>query len=93
MNWTVILITAAAFVLIETVVIWLYRWTQKNMPEQSLWVIMGSKVLKLILAAVAIIAVYAFLDDIEIKHFSLGVITAYLISLVFETIFFLKKKK
>lgn len=93
MNWTVILITAAAFVLIETVVIWLCRWTQKNMPEQSLWVIMGSKVLKLILAAVAIIAVYAFLDDIEIKHFSLGVITAYLISLVFETIFFLKKKK
>lgn len=93
MNWTVILITAAAFVLIETVVIWLYRWTQKNMPEQSLWVIMGSKVLKLILAAVAIIAVYAFSDDIEIKHFSLGVITAYLISLVFETIFFLKKKK
>lgn len=93
MNWTVILITAAAFVLIETVVIWLYRWTQKNMPEQSLWVIMGSKVLKLILAAVAIIAVYAFSDDIEIKHFSFGVITAYLISLVFETIFFLKKKK
>lgn len=91
MNWIVILIIATF--LIEAAIIWFYSWMQKNMPEQSLWVIMGSKVLKLILAAVAIIAVYAFSDDIEIKHFSLGVITAYLISLVFETIFFLKKKK
>ncbi|MCQ2508792.1 MAG: hypothetical protein MJ097_08410 [Dorea sp.] len=63
------------------------------MPEQSIWVIMGSKVVKLLLAVIAILTVYIFIDDIEIKHFSFGVITAYLISLVFETIFFLKKKK
>lgn len=91
MNWIVILIIATF--LIEAAIIWFYSWMQKNMPEQSLWVIMGSKILKLLLAVGAILLVYAFVDDIEIKHFSLGVITAYLISLVFETIFFLKKKK
>lgn len=91
MNWIVILIIAT--ILIETAIIWFYSWMQKNMPEQSLWVIMGSKVMKLLLAVVAILIVYAFVDDIEIKHFCFGVITAYLVSLVFETIFFLKKKK
>lgn len=91
MNWIVILIIATF--LIEAAIIWFYSWMQKNMPEQSLWVIMGSKVLKLLLAVGAILIVYTFVDDIEIKHFSFGVITAYLISLVFETIFFLKKKK
>ena len=91
MNWIVILIIAT--ILIEAAIIWFYRWVQKNMPEQSLWVVMGSKVLKLLLAVGAILLVYAFVDDIEIKHFSFGIITAYLVSLVFETIFFLKKKK
>lgn len=91
MNWIIILIIAT--VLVEASIIWFYQWMKKNMPEQSIWVIMGSKVVKLLLAVIAILTVYIFIDDIEIKHFSFGVITAYLISLVFETIFFLKKKK
>lgn len=90
MNWIVILIIATF--LIEAAIIWFYSWMQKNMPEQSLWVIMGSKILKLLLAVGAILLVYAFVDDIEIKHFSLGVITAYLISLVLKQYSFSKEE-
>lgn len=91
MSWIAILIVVTA--LVETAIVCFYRWMQNNMPEQSLWVILGSKVVKLLLAAVAIIAVYAFAKDIDIKQFSIGVIIAYLVSLVLETVFFLKKKK
>ena len=91
MNWIVMLIVAT--VVVEAAIIWFYRWVQANAPEQGLWVILGSKVVKLLLAVVAIVAVYALADDIDFKHFSIGVIAAYLVSLLFETVFFLKKKK
>lgn len=91
MNWIVILVIAT--IIIEIAIIWFYQWMQKNMPTQTLWVVMGSKVLKLILAIVAILAVKVFGKEIGIVQFSIGVIICYLVSLVFETIFFLKKKK
>ncbi len=91
MNWIVVLIVAT--VVVEAAIIWFYRWVRANAPEQGLWVILGLKVVKLLLAVVAIVAVYALADDIDIKHFSIGVIVAYLVSLFIETVFFLKKKK
>lgn len=91
MNWIVVLIVAT--VVVEAAIIWFYRWVQANAPEQGLWVILGSKVVKLLLAVVAIVAVYTLADGIDIKQFSIGVIVAYLVSLFFETVFFLKKKK
>lgn len=91
MNWIVILVIAT--IIVEIAIIWFYQWMQKNMPTQTLWVVMGSKVLKLILAIVAILAVKVFGKEIGIVQFSIGVIICYLVSLVFETIFFLKKKK
>lgn len=91
MNWIVVLIVAT--VVVEAAIIWFYRWVRANAPEQGLWVILGSKVVKLLLAVVAIVAVYALADGIDIKQFSIGVIVAYLVSLFIETVFFLKKKK
>lgn len=91
MSWIAVLIVAT--IAVEAAIIWFYRWVQANMPEHSLWVILGSKVVKLLLAVVAIVAVSVLADDIDIKHFSIGVIAAYLVSLLFETVFFLKKKK
>ena len=91
MNWIVVLIVAT--VVVEAAIIWFYRWVRANAPEQGLWVILGLKVVKLLLAVVAIVAVYALADGIDIKQFSIGVIVAYLVSLLFETVFFLKKKK
>lgn len=88
MDWIVILILAT--VLVEAVIAGVYRWVQRNVPEQGIWVIMGTKVLKLVLAAVAIFTVYVLAEDIDIKRFGLCVVAAYLISLVFETTFFLK---
>lgn len=91
MNWIAVLIVAT--IVIEAVIVWLYRWVQTNAPEQSLWVILGSKVVKLLIAVVAIFAVHALAESVNIKHFCIGVIIAYLGSLFLETVFFLKKKQ
>jgi len=91
MSWIAILIIAA--ILLEARILYAYRWIQQNMPEQALWVVLGSKVIKLLIAAVAIIGVNALATDIDIKDFCIAVIITYLVMLVIETIFFLKKKK
>ena len=53
---------------------------------------MGSKVLKMLLTAVTILAVARF-TEIPIRQFALTTVGIYFISLIVESIFFLKKKQ
>ena len=91
MMWLVCLVVVTR--LVETAIIGCYRWVQANMPEQSIWVVLGAKVVKILVAIAAILAVYTFADGVKIEHFGIAVVTVYLLSLVLETVFFLKKKK
>jgi len=90
MMWLEILI--AGFVFYEAVVINVVRELQKVNPAITVWVIMGSKVLKMLLTAVAILVVARF-TEIPIRRFALTTVGIYFISLIVESIFFLKKKQ
>lgn len=91
MMWVTYLVIAT--IAIEALVIWFHHWTKQNAPDYSLWVVMGAKVFKLLIAVIAIVAVNVLSDEISIKQFSVAVILAYLAGLIIETIFFLQKKK
>lgn len=90
MSWLIPLIIV--FGIYEAVVCWAYKWVVRNAPEQVLWIQMGSKVLKLLIAIAALAAVH-FLTDIPLKAFAIAMIVVYLVTLVIEVIFFLKNKK
>ncbi len=90
MMWLQILI--AGFVFYEAVVINVVRELQKVNPSVTVWVILGSKVLKLILTVVTILLV-AHLTEIPKRQFALTTVGIYFISLIVESIFFLKKKQ
>lgn len=91
MTWIIYLIIAT--LAIEAIIIWFYYWTKDNLPEQSPWVILGSKVFKLLVAAIAIVSVHFLSEDIPLKEFCYAIIGAYFATLIIETVFFLKKKK
>ena len=82
----------AAFALMECAIVWLQRWTMDNQPEYSVWVVMGAKVLKILFAAVAIILV-RFMTEIPLKTFCIWLIVCYILTMIVESILFLKKKK
>lgn len=90
MMWVEILI--AGFVFYEAVIFSIYRLLQKQNPEMNLWVIMGSKVIKLLIT-VGVIFVVPRVTEIPIKEFALTTVGIYFVSLVVESIFFLKKKQ
>ena len=92
MSWGFICCLVLVAGIVETLIIWLYRWTKKESPEHSLMVVMGAKVFKLILVIAAIAMLYFFTDKEHFTEQCIGIIVAYLVALVFETIFFLKKK-
>ncbi|MDO4497136.1 MAG: hypothetical protein Q4B58_04835 [Bacteroidales bacterium] len=87
--WTLVL--ACLFVGVEVGVIFLYNWAQKQAPDQALWVVMGAKVVKILLAVIALVAGYYL--GLPLAYMAGGLIAIYLISLIFETVFFVKKKK
>lgn len=90
MIWVEILI--AAFVFYEAVVISIYRLLQQSAPEQTMWVVMGSKLIKMALAAGAVFLVPRH-TDIDMRTFALTTVSVYFVSIVVESIFFLKKKQ
>lgn len=90
MMWIEILIIC--FVFFESVVISIYNILQKQSPEYTLWVVMGSKLLKILFTVGAIFLVPR-LTEIPMKTFALVTVGVYFISILFETIFFLKKNK
>lgn len=91
MSWIVYLILAT--IVIEIPIIWIYFWTRNNASEQTPWVILGTKVVKLLIAVIAIVAVHFLADNIPLRDFCFGVVAAYFVSMVIETVLFLKKKK
>lgn len=90
MLWIEILI--GCFIFFESVVISIYNLLQKQNPEMTLWVVMGSKLLKILFTVSAIFLVPRF-TEIPMKPFALVTVGIYFISILFETIFFLKKNK
>ncbi len=90
MMWLQILI--AGFVFYEAVIISVVRELQKVNPNATVWVIMISKVVKLLLTAGVIFAV-SRLTEIPIRTFALTTVGIYIVSLIVESIFFLKKKQ
>ncbi len=90
MIWVEILI--AAFVFYEAVVISIYRLLQQSNPEMTLWVVMGSKLIKMAFSIGAIFLVPR-LTEIPMKQFALVTVGVYFVSIIVESIFFLKKKQ
>lgn len=90
MTWLQILI--AGFVFYEAVVINVVKQLEKLNPAATTWVILGSKVIKLLLTVGVILAV-KFLTEIPIRQFALTTVGIYFVSLIVESIFFLKKKQ
>jgi hypothetical protein len=90
MMWLQFLI--AGFVFYEAVIISVVRELQKVNPNATVWVIMISKVVKLLLTAGVIFAV-SRLTEIPIRTFALTTVGIYVVSLIVESIFFLKKKQ
>lgn len=88
-SWLIPLILV--FGLYEAVVCWAYVWVKKHAPEQMLWIQMGSKVLKMLLAIIGLALVHV-LTDISLKQFAIALIAVYMVTMVIEVIFFLKNK-
>lgn len=90
MIWVEILI--AAFVFYEAVVISIYRLLQQSNPEMNMWVVMGSKLIKMAFTLGAIFLVPR-VTEIPLRQFALATVGVYFVSIVVESIFFLKKKQ
>ncbi len=90
MMWLQILI--AGFVFYEAVIISVVRELQKVNPNATVWVIMVSKVIKL-LVTVGVIFAVSRLTEIPIRTFALTTVGIYVVSIIVESIFFLKKKQ
>jgi len=79
------------FVFYESLVVGIYNAVVKDFPQSLLWITLGSKIVKMLLSIIAFVAV-KLLTDIPIKPFALTLVGIYLVSIIFETIYFLKKK-
>ncbi|MCR5394422.1 MAG: hypothetical protein K6E86_03420 [Bacteroidales bacterium] len=90
MTWQIGLI--AVCILLEIGIVCAYRWAQNNTPEYTPWVILGSKVVKMLAAIVSVIAIY-YITEIEVTTYAIWLIVCYLISIVIESVLFLKKKQ
>ncbi len=90
MNWIEFLIIG--FVFFEALVISIHSQLQKINPEATIWVILGSKVLKLLLT-IGVIFLIPRITEIPLKEFALTTVAIYFVSIVVESIFFLKKQK
>ena len=88
--WQIVLIVST--LLIETGVIMTYNWTRRNQPEYAIWVVLGAKVLRFVLTAAAIISVVT-LTDIPTIPFCIWLVVCYLLSMIVESIYFIKKKQ
>jgi len=80
------------FIFYESVIFSIYKLLQQSNPEINLWVIMGSKVIKMIMTGTIILLVNRF-SEIPLKQFALTTVGIYFVSVIVETIFFLKKKQ
>lgn len=87
--WLELLI--AGFVFYEAVLVSIYRLLKKENPEMTMWLILGSKVIKLLLT-ILVIFIVPRVTEIPLKTFALTAVAVYFVTIIFESIFFLKKK-
>lgn len=80
------------FVLYEIGLTLLYMWVKKESAEMTTWVILGSKVLKLLFAAGIVILVKLFTQE-DIVQFALTMLGILLVSILYETTYFLLSGK
>lgn len=85
-------LTLLFFFLYEIGLTLFYKWVKKESVEMTTWVILGSKVLKLVFAAAFLIMVKFFTDEPVVRYalVLLGILVA---SVVFETAYFLIQGK
>jgi len=89
MSWLQALIIG--FVFYESLVVSIYKIIVKDYPQATLWITMGSKLIKILLSVTTVLMVKT-MTDIPLKPFALTLVGIYLLSIIFETIYFLKKK-
>lgn len=82
---------AAAFVFYEAVFLNVYKRLQALGAQGLVWVILGSKVLKLLLSLVSLLLVKQF-STLPLRTYALTLVGFYGLSLVVESIILLKKK-
>lgn len=85
-------LTILFFVLYEIGLTLLYMWVKKESAEMTTWVILGSKVLKLLFAAGIVILVKLFTQE-DIVQFALTMLGILLVSILYETTYFLLSGK
>ena len=81
------------FTVYEFLFVLLWEYMRTHNPEQNVWVILGSKVVKLLMAIVLIVAVRFAAPQVPLMTFSIDLLGIYFTSLVFEIIFFAKLNK
>ena len=81
-------LTLAFFLLYEIGLTLFYKWVRKESAEMTTWVILGSKVLKLLFAAGILILVKVFTHE-PIVRFALILAGILFLSIIFETAYFL----
>lgn len=87
MKWQYELILIG-FIFYESVVINIYKRLD---PSLRLWLILGSKILKL-LFTIGIILTVKLTNAAPVKEFALFTVGTYLLATIVETIYFIKKK-
>ena len=79
------------FVLYEIAFIQLYKWARVNNPEMTLWVIMGSKVFKIIAAGIMLFV--RFLTDEPLVRFGIIMLGVLLLSVLIESAYCLRNRE
>lgn len=79
------------FVLYEAGFIALYKWARENNPEMALWVIMGSKVCKIIAAGIMLVFVRLLTDE-PLVRFGIIMLVVLLLSVLIESAYCLRNR-
>lgn len=79
------------FVLYEAGFIALYKWARENNPEMTLWVIMGSKVCKIIAAGIMLVFVRLLTDE-PLVRFGIIMLVVLLLSVLIESAYCLRNR-
>lgn len=79
------------FVLYEAGFIALHKWARENNPEMTLWVIMGSKVCKIIAAGIMLVFVRLLTDE-PLVRFGIIMLVVLLLSVLIESAYCLRNR-
>lgn len=80
------------FVLYEAGFVMLHKWARENNPEMTLWVIMGSKVFKIIAAGIMLVFVKLLTDE-PLVRFGIIMLVVLLLSVLIESAYCLRNRE